>query len=389
MGRNRLRTVLVMLGIIVGIAALTVVLGISKAASRKVMQRIRNFGPTAVMVFAGGGRNLPGGDPTVATLTLDDAQAIEKQIAGVTMICPQVNRSRQPVVWADRSTEAAVMGAAATYVDAWDWPVKEGDFFDDQDYAAMARVAVVGRTVAQDLFGETPPVGETIRIGNANFRIKGVLEAKGSGPTGGDMDNRIIIPLNSAMRRVFNVTSLTLVRVRVEKADELARTEEEIRKLLRERHRIRPPDLDDFRVVTPGVIADLAESTAGTLDTVLIAVTSLSLLVGGVVLMNVMLLSVTERRHEIGLRRAMGAKRSDIMVQFLFEALALTSAGGFIGLALGGLITLALSQFGLQPAVISWEPLALGLVTCWTLGLVFGLLPARRASRLHPVEALR
>jgi putative ABC transport system permease protein len=378
-----------MLGIIVGIAALTVVLGISKAASRKVMQRIRNFGPTAVMVFAGGGRNLPGGDPTVATLTLDDAQAIEKQIAGVTMICPQVNRSRQPVVWADRSTEAAVMGAAATYVDAWDWPVKEGDFFDDQDYAAMARVAVVGRTVAQDLFGETPPVGETIRIGNANFRIKGVLEAKGSGPTGGDMDNRIIIPLNSAMRRVFNVTSLTLVRVRVEKADELARTEEEIRKLLRERHRIRPPDLDDFRVVTPGVIADLAESTAGTLDTVLIAVTSLSLLVGGVVLMNVMLLSVTERRHEIGLRRAMGAKRSDIMVQFLFEALALTSAGGFIGLALGGLITLALSQFGLQPAVISWEPLALGLVTCWTLGLVFGLLPAHRASRLHPVEALR
>ena len=389
MGRNKLRTFLVMLGVIVGIAALTIVLGISKAASRKIMQRISNFGPTAVMVFAGGGRNLPGGDPSVATLTLEDAEAIERQIAGVTIICPQVNRSRQPVIWTDRSTEAAVMGAATTYSDVWDWPVTEGDFFDDQDYAAMARVAVLGRTVVRDLFGELPPVGETIRIGNANFRIKGVLKAKGTGPTGGDMDNRIIIPLTTAMRRVFNVTSLTLIRVRVEKPSQLARAEEEIRRLLRERHRIRPPDLDDFRVVTPSAIADLVESTSGTLDTVLISVTSLSLLVGGVVLMNVMLLSVTERRREIGLRRALGAKRSDIMVQFVFEALALTSTGGLAGLAIGGLITLVLARFGWQAAVISWEPLALGLIICWMLGLIFGLIPARRASNLHPVEALR
>jgi putative ABC transport system permease protein len=203
------------------------------------------------------------------------------------------------------------------------------------------------------------------------------------------MDNRIIIPLTTAMRRVFNVTSLTLIRVRVEKPGELAHAEEEIRKLLRERHRIRPPDLDDFRVVTPGAIADLAESTAGTLDKVLIAVTSLSLLVGGVVLMNVMLLSVTERRREIGLRRALGARKSDVLVQFLFEALALTSAGGLAGLAIGGLVTFMVARLGWQPAVISWEPLTLGLIICWILGLVFGLLPARRASRLHPVEALR
>jgi putative ABC transport system permease protein len=389
LGRNKLRTFLVMLGIIVGIAALTVIVGISKAASRKVMAQINNFGPTALMVFAGGGRNVPGGDASVATLTLEDARAIEEQVPGVRMTCAQVNRSRIPVTHGDRSAEVGVMGVAITYSEAWDWPVVAGEFFDEQDSAAMARAAVIGQSAARELFGEASPLGETVRIANANFQIKGVLQAKGTGPTGGDMDNRIVIPLSTAMRRTFNVTSLTVVRVRVDRSSNVRQVEEEIRTLLRERHRIPPADLDDFRVVSPGIIADLAESAAGTLDKVLIALTSLSLLVGGVVLMNVMLLSVTERRHEIGLRRALGARKSDVMWQFLFEALALTSAGGLAGIVLGGVVSVIIARLGWQPAEMSWKPLVLGMLICWVVGLIFGLLPARRASKLHPVEALR
>jgi putative ABC transport system permease protein len=389
LGRNPLRSFLVMLGVIIGIAALTVVVSMAKAANRKVMQRVNNFGPTAIMLFAGGGKNIPGPDPTVATLTFDDAKAVESQIRGVALICPQVMRPRIPASYSDRSTEVTIQGAATNYQEAWDWYVSDGDFYDEQDFSGTARVAVIGRTVARELFQGANPIGETIRIAGANFKVKGILSAKGTSPSGTDMDDRVIVPLTTAMRRMFNLTTLTMVRVRVTGVSDVQRVAQEIRSLIRERHNIRPPDLDDFRVVTPDIIAGLSEMVSGTLNKILLAVTALSLLVGGIVLMNLMLLSVTERRHEIGLRRALGGKRRDILLQFLFESVALTSTGGLAGLVVGVAAAIVLGRVTTSPTALSWEPLALAVALSLLVGLVFGLVPARRAAKMPPVQALR
>ncbi len=389
LGRNKTRSFLVMLGVIVGIAALTVVVSMAKGANRKVMQRVNNFGPTAIMLFAGGGKNLPGPDPTVATLTLDDAKAVESQVRGVKFICPQVTRPMMPASYRDRSYEVTVIGAGTSWQEAWDWYVSSGDFYDEQDYSGMARVAVIGQTVVRELFQGANPIGETIRIANANFKVKGVLPPKGTSPMGTDMDERVIIPLTTAMRRTFNVSTFTNVRVRVASVRDVQRVASEIRALIRERHNIRPPDVDDFRVVTPDIIAGLSEMVSGTLNRVLLAVTALSLIVAGIVLMNLMLLSVTERRHEIGLRRALGGKRRDVLLQFLFESIALTSSGGLLGLVLGVAASLVVGGLTAKRMEISWEPVALALGLSLLVGLAFGLLPARRAARLHPVEALR
>lgn len=387
-GRNKTRSFLVILAVVVGIATLTVVVGMAKAADRKVMQRVGNFGPTAIMLFAGGGKNVPGPDPTIATLTFDDAKAVETQIHGVTMITPQVMRPRIPASYQSQSSEVTVIGAAPNWQEAWDWHVSDGEFFDEQDAASMARVAVIGQTVVRELFSGINPLGETLRIANATFKVK-VLPPKGTSAMGTDMDDRVVIPLTTAMRRTFNVTTLTMVRVRVDAVAGVERVASEIRALMRERHHIHPPDVDDFRAVTADAVAGLSRAVSGTLNKVLLAVTALSLLAGGIVLMNLMLLSVTERRHEIGLRRAMGGRRRDILLQFLFESLALTFAGGGLGLVLGTVATLVMGRVTAGAAQLSWEPIALALALSWIVGLVFGLLPARRASRLHPVEALR
>jgi putative ABC transport system permease protein len=389
LGRNRLRSFLVMLGVIVGIAALTVVVSMAKATSLKVMQGVNKFGTTAIMLFAGGGKNVPGADPTVVTLTLDDAKAVESQITGVALICPMVMRSGIPVTYSEQSSEATVQGATTNWQEAWDWYVLDGDFYDEQDSATAARVAVIGQTVARQLFQGANPIGETIRIAGANFTVKGVLSSKGTSPMGSDMDDRVIVPVTTAMRRMFNVTTLSVVRIRVAGVSDVQRVAKEIRALIHERHRIQPPDQDDFRVVASDTIAALSQAVSGTLNKILLAVTAVSLVVGGIVLMNLMLLSVTERRHEIGLRRALGGRRRDILLQFLFESLALTTAGGVVGLALGAAAAVVMGSVTTSPTVLSWEPLAMGVGLSVLVGLVFGLAPARRASRISPVEALR
>lgn len=389
LGRYPMRSFLVMLGVIVGIAALTVVVSMAKATNRKVMKRVNNFGPTAIMLFAGGGKNVPGVDPSVATLTLEDAYTIESQVRGITTICPMVMRMRVPVIYRDLSSEATLQAGTVNWQEVWDWYVTDGDFIDEQDYSSMSRVAVLGQTVVRTLFQGVNPIGETIRIANANFRVKGVLSPKGTAPAGGDMDDRIVVPLTTAMRRMFNVTSISNVRIRVSSPGDVQRAAAEIRALMRERHHIRPPDLDDFRVITPDVIAGLSEMVSSTLNRALLAVTALSLIIGGIVLMNLMLLSVADRRREIGLRRALGGKRRDILLQFLFESVALTSTGGLIGLLLGIISTAVVGKVSANATVLSWEPLVLAAALSLIVGLFFGMAPARRASNMPPVEALR
>jgi putative ABC transport system permease protein len=390
LGRNKLRSFLVMLGVIVGIAALTVVVSLANAANSQVMERVNNFGPAAVSIFAGGGKNLPGPDPSAVTLTFADADAIESQIRGLRLTCRLVMRGRVPISRGDRSIEVPIQGAETNFEDAWSWQVVAGDFFDEQDLSSMARVAVVGQTVVRDLFQGANPIGDTVRIRDANFIVKGVLAPRGAAPSGtGSMDDRVIIPLTTAMRRTFNLSTLTMIRVRAENPRDVQRIAAEIGTLLHERHNIRPPDLDDFRVITPDVINGLGEMVSGTLNRVLMAVTLVSLVAGGIVLMNLMLLSVSERRREIGLRRALGGTRHDVLLQFLFESLVLTSSGAAIGLALGAIITLVLGRITPGSTLLSWAPAALAVAVSLLVGTAFGLLPAQRAARLHPVEALR
>ncbi|MDY0166980.1 MAG: ABC transporter permease [Thermoguttaceae bacterium] len=389
LGRNKLRTFLMMAGTVVGVAALVVIMAIGKGTERRVMQRVKNFGPRAMMLIAGGGRDLPPPDLTVTTLTLDDAEAIRENIADLEIVTPQAWAFDMDLRHEGNQTRTTVWGVEPEWHDAWEWNVTEGEGITAEDVATMARVCIIGTAVKRDLFGGENPIGRELDCNKVRLTVKGVLEHRGAGVGGGEFDNRIIIPVTTAMRRVMNVDHVGAIRIITRDPSLMARQTEEIRNLMRERHRITPPDEDDFRLITPIVIAEMVRGTAGTLRMLLIALAGLSLLVGGVVLMNILLISVAERTAEIGLRRAVGATRRDIFIQFLTESLAVTLLGMVVGSVVGYGIVALLPRFTPIGAVMSWEPLALALVFALLVGTFFGVQPARRAARLRPVEALR
>ncbi len=389
LGRNKLRSFLMMAGTVVGVAALVVIMAIGKGTERGVMQQVKNFGPRAIMLIAGGGRDLPPPDLTVTTLTLDDAEAIQQSIGGLEIVSPQAWCFAMDLRHEGNQTRSVVWGVEPEWHDAWEWQVAEGEGITAEDVATMARVCIIGTAVNRDLFGGENPIGRELDCNKVRLTIKGVLEHRGTGAGGGEFDNRIIIPITTAMRRVMNVDHVGAIRIITRDSSQMARQTEEIRNLMRQRHRITPPDEDDFRLITPIVIAEMVRGTAGTLRMLLIALAGLSLLVGGVVLMNILLISVAERTAEIGLRRALGATRRDIFTQFLTESLAVTLLGMVVGSVVGYGIVALLPRFTPIGAVMSWEPLALALVFALLVGTFFGVQPARRAARLRPVEALR
>ena len=254
----------------------------------------------------------------------------------------------------------------------------------------MSRTCVIGSSVQRDLFGGSDPVGKSLYINKISLTVKGVLQHRGTaGGAGGDFDNRVIIPITTAMRRVMNADHIGAIRIVSEDTSLMAQQAEQIEQIIRERHHIRPPREDDFRMITPTIIAELARGTSRTLSMLLIALAGLSLLVGGVVLMNILLISVAERTAEIGLRRALGATRRDVFVQFLTESLSVTFLGMLLGSLLGGVVAIGIAKLTPMPAVVSWEPFALAIGFALLVGTFFGVQPARRAARLHPVEALR
>ncbi|MFP4106893.1 MAG: ABC transporter permease [Phycisphaerae bacterium] len=384
---HKLRTVLMMAGTLVGVAALTVVMAMGKGTERKIMKRIQSFGPDAIMIPAGGGKR-PGPDMSTTTLTLADAEAIRREIPGVRMVSPTAWNFRMNLKRDGRQHQGIVWGVESNWHDAWRWHTSIGENISPDDQATQARVCLLGDTVRRELFGQENPVGQHIYINRVRLRVKGVLEKRGTSPMGGDYDNRVILPLTTAMRRVMNVDHLGAIRVISSNPTRLKEQAADIRKLLRQRHHINPPDEDDFRIMTAEKLAKFASGSSRTLSTLLTVLAGLSLLVGGVVLMNILLISVKERTREIGLRRAIGASQRDVFTQFLAESLTVTLLGMVVGVLVGWGLCTVLPRFTPMPLVISWESIALAAGAAIVVGTFFGIQPARKAARLNPVEAL-
>jgi len=366
-----------------------VIMAIGKGTEKKIMKRVQTFGPRAMMLIAGGGKDMPPPDMSVTTLTLEDAEAVRNQVDGLEIVSPMAWRFQMNAKHEANQYQAIVWGVEPSWHKAWNWYTAEGEGITDDDVATMARVCVIGRTIQKELFGGRNPTGERIYINKVALTVKGVLEERGTSPMGSDFDNKVVLPITTAMRRVMNVDYVGAVRIITQDTGRMSEQAETIRQLIHERHRINPSEEDDFRIVTAEIIAEMARGTSRTLSMLLVALAALSLIVGGVVLMNILLISVAERTQEIGLRRAVGATRRDVFFQFLAESLAVTVLGMVLGSLLGLGVSAALPRATPIMAIPSWEPFALALAFALVVGTFFGVQPARRAARLHPVEALR
>ncbi|MFP4623543.1 MAG: ABC transporter permease [Gemmatimonadota bacterium] len=394
--RNRLRTFFMMVGITVGVTVLTVVLSAGMGARERVMERVRVFGLENLMVWAGGptdqvrtGPGSGGGSDVTATLKRTDAEAIRGEVANVQAVAPFARQGQGEIQWRDRSFTSPVFGVTPEWQDVWDWPVARGSFVTAEDDGSMARVAMLGPTVVEELFGDEDPLGQVIQVGGVPFEVGGVMAVKGTSAGGGDMDARVFVPLTTYQRRVANVDYLSGIRVRVKDVREMEGVVADITALLRERHAIAPGAVEDFRITTPTEVTAMVEELQGTFNLFLVLVAAIALVVGGVVVANIMLLSVGERRAEIGLRKAVGARARHIRGQFLLEAVAVTFLGGIGGIALGLLGNVAMERFTGTPAALTWHVLAAGVVFSTIVGLAAGLHPARRAAAMAPVDALR
>ena len=391
LGRNKLRTFLMMIGIVIGITALILIISAGIGAQDRVMERVKKFGLESMIVFAGGGREIgqPVSGGPVTTLTLHDAETIKSEVRAVDEVAPFNRKGNAEIKYLDKSTTATVFGITPSWAYVWDWDVQSGDFISENDMENLNRVCLIGRTVKEELFGDKNPIGQQIRIGNVQFEVKGIMQPKGTSPGGGDMDNRVNIPLTTFMRRVANVDYIAGIKILLNSGKDMKQTSENISAILRERHTIAEGIPDDFRIVTPDEVTQFAEKVAGTFNIFLSLVAGIALIAGGVVVANIMLISVNERKREIGLRKAMGARRKDIKLQFLFEATAVTLAGGIIGIVLGGIGAQILKMITGMPVSISWEGIALGVVSSSLVGIIAGMQPASRAAKLQPVESLR
>jgi len=386
---HKLRTFFMMAGTIIGIAALTVIMAIGKGTEKKVMKRVNAFGTHAIMITAGGGKGFSPPQEGITTLRLEDAEAVRTQIGGVDVVGPFAVKRGMSIKAGVNQVQTTVMAVAPEWHDAWEWYAADGEPITAEDTATMSRVCLLGTLTAKDLFGDQNPIGEYIQIGNVRFKVKGILQERGVSPMGDEFDRRLVIPLTTGLRRLFNQDYITNIRVKVKAPAQIEAISGEIQQLLHERHHITPPREDDFAIFSAADIAKMARGISGTLTYLLAALAGLSLLVGGIVLMNILLISVGERKKEIGLRRALGATQGDVFRQFLTESLSVTIIGMVAGSLLGWGVSIAMARLTQSPVVISWEPFALALVFALVVGVFFGVQPARRAARLKPVEALR
>jgi putative ABC transport system permease protein len=391
LARNKMRSALTMLGIIIGVGAVIAVVSIGQGAQYLIQQGIQSMGTNAVFIMAGSNRagGVRQGFGGVKTLTVDDMNAVLREIPLIKQAAPSVT-SRQQIVYGNQNWNTQVTGTSPVFFDIRTWPVQAGSIFSDEEVDLAANVCVIGTTIQRILFlnGEDP-IGKTIRIGNLPFRVDGVLEAKGENVMGQDQDDTIFAPYTTVQRKISGITWLQFINASAISQEASVAAVDPITNLLRERHRIRRGDDDDFSVRTQSDIADLANQTTTILTMLLGGIASVSLVVGGIGIMNIMLVSVTERTREIGVRMAVGATENDVQRQFLVEAVALSMMGGVIGIIFGLVGSALISNFLSWPTLISGKAIIAAVVFSAAVGIFFGYYPARKAAQLDPIEALR
>ena len=387
--RNRMRSALTVLGIVIGVAAVIATLAIGQGARAAVQAQIASLGANTLTVIPGsvtsGGAR--GGFGGVQTMTADDATAIARDCPAVEAVSAGTRTTAQ-VVAADNNWSTSVQGVTPDFVTIRQWPVDNGAFFTDSDVRGSAKVAVLGQSVVDQLYPGQNPVGQTVRIKNIPFKVVGVLAVKGGSGFGGDTDDTILIPLTTAQHRLMGITNVNWISVSARSEADVVQASDQITQVLRERHKIRGEN-DDFFIRTQQEAASSAEATSKVMTTLLASIAAVSLLVGGIGIMNIMLVSVTERTREIGIRRAIGARRFDILFQFLIESAFLSLAGGALGVLIGVLTAKLVSMFAHWPTMVAPGAVLVAFVFATMVGLFFGWYPAMRAAKLNVVESLR
>jgi len=388
--RNKMRSVLTALGIIIGVAAVIAMVGIGNGAKAQVEAQIAGLGQNVILIFSGSvtSSGIRTGWGGAGTLKIEDAEAIRREVVGVAAVSEEVVSTTQ-VAAGNQNWFTRIYGESADYFDLRQWPLADGAPFTPQDVRSANKVCVVGRTTATQIYGNDDAVGQILRIKNVPFTITGVLTAKGLSTQGVDQDDVVVMPYTSAMKRVVGGTTLRNINVQVGDARQIDAAQQQIISLLRQRHNIRPGRDDDFTVRNQQEIAEAATATSRVMTLLLGAIAGVSLVVGGIGIMNIMLVSVTERTREIGVRMAVGAHGRDILMQFLIEAVSLSSVGGIIGIILGIGASKILSIYAQWPTLISISSIAIAFLFSAAVGIFFGFYPAREAARLDPIEALR
>lgn len=388
---HKLRAVLATLGIVVGVAAVIVMLAVGEGARRQVLGKIEGLGTNLVIVSAGQTK-LVAGRPqivgNVTTLDLRDVRAITEECPAVSQVVP-IHSRKLAVKYGTGTTNANIVGTSAEFADVREFRTIRGRFFDSDDVVSAQRVAVVGQTVLTNLGAGRDVTGEMIRIGNVPFEVIGVLEPKGINYAGIDEDDQILIPIATTLRRLFNATHLTSLYVQARDERVMDTAAAQVAEILRERHRIRAARPDDFTIQTQAEILEAAQETSQTFSLLLGSVAGISLFVGGIGILAMMVISVRERIREIGVRRAVGARRRDILLQFVLEAASLSLAGGLIGIVVGLAGGTILGQMTGWPTAVSPLAILLAVGVSAAVGVFFGAYPARRAARLDPIVALR
>lgn len=385
--RNKMRSLLTMLGIIIGVGAVIAMVGIGNGARSQVEGQIASLGQNMVTVFPGsfstGGAR--GGGGSASTLTPEEAVAIAREISGVVAVSPEV-RDRQQVMGNGLNWNTQVLGESPDYLSIRAWELADGVMFTEADVASANKVAVIGKTIADELYAGTDPIGQTLRIRNLPFKVIGVLRPKGYNFFGQDQDDTIILPYTSAMRRVMGRTYLSAILIQAQSPAQMSAIQQSVADLLQQRRKGREPD---FTVRNQLELAEAATATSKTMTALLGSIAGVSLIVGGIGIMNIMLVSVTERTREIGIRMAVGAHGRDILRQFLIEAVTLSSLGGVIGIALGLGVAKGLSYFAGWPTSVSTTAVLSSFFFSAAVGVFFGLYPAQKAAALDPIDALR
>ena len=392
---NKLRSALTMLGIIIGVGAVIAMVSVGAGAQARVAEQIQSLGSNLIIVLPGS-INASGirlGQGSQVTITEDDATAIAREIPAIQVAAPS-SRGTTQVVYGNLNWSTVIQGVTADYAEARDWPVESGRGVVPEDVEGATKVAVVGRTTALNLFGDSDPLNQVIRIKKVPFTVVGVLSGKGQSSWGQDQDDVVLIPLSTAKKKVLgappsNARAVGTISVKVRAGEDMGEAESEIRALLRQRHRLQAYQDDDFWLRNLAEVLQTQEASSKVMTYLLAAIASVSLLVGGIGIMNIMLVSVTERTREIGLRMAVGARGRDILLQFLVEAITLSLIGGVVGIVLGLAGSRAISYLAEWRTLVAPEAILIAFGFAAAIGIFFGFYPARKAARLDPIEALR